>query len=133
MAKTETLNLEVKSNIKSVTKDTDKLADSVEDVNKEVKDGIGNFTLMGVSLNGVKTAMGKVIPMAKTMFGTIRAGIISTGIGALLIAFTSLLTFFTKTKKGAELLEVAFTGIGAAVDVIVDRVSKFGGAIVKLF
>ena len=104
MAKTETLNLEVKSNIKSVTKDT-----------------------------GVKTAFGKVIPMAKAMFGTIKAGIISTGIGVLLIAFGTLMTWLTKTKKGAEMLERVFAGVGAVINVIVDRITKFASAVGKLF
>ena len=133
MAKTETLNLEVKSNIKSVTQDTDKMADSLDNVNQEAKDSIGNFTMMGVSLNGVKAAFGKIIPIAKTMFGTIKAGIISTGIGVLLIAFGTLMTWLTKTKKGAEVLEKAFSGIGAAVNVIVDRITKFASAVGKLF
>jgi hypothetical protein len=30
---------------------------------------------MGVSINGIKTSIGKVIPLIKTMFGTIKAGI----------------------------------------------------------
>tara|TARA_R100001244_G_scaffold46654_1_gene41680 strand:+ start:331 stop:2070 length:1740 start_codon:yes stop_codon:yes gene_type:complete len=132
MAK-EILNLEVKSNIKSVSQDTDKMADSLDNVNQEAKEGIGNFTLMGVSLNGVKAAFGKVIPMAKAMFGTIKAGIISTGIGVLLIAFGTLMTWLTKTKKGAEMLERVFAGVGAAVDVIVDRITKFASAVGKLF
>ena len=131
MAK-EVLELEVKSNIKSVTKDTDKMADSLEDVNKEAKESIGNFTLMGVSLNGVKAAFGKVIPMAKTMFGSIKAGLISTGIGAFVVLIGSLVTWFTQTKKGAEVLSVAFKGIGAAINVIVDRVAKFGGGLAKI-
>ena len=132
MANTETLNLEVKSNIKSVTQDTDKMADSLQDVNQEAKEGIGNFTMMGVSLNGVKAAMGKIIPMAKTMFGTIKAGMISTGIGALVVAFGTLAAWFTKTKQGAEQLSVIFTAVGAAVSVIIDRVSKFGGGLAKI-
>jgi len=132
MAK-EILNLEVKSNIKTVTADTDKMAGSLDGVNKEAKDSIGNFTLMGVSLNGVKSAMGKVIPMAKTMFGTIKAGIMSTGIGVLIIAFGTLMTWLTKTKVGAEVLDQAFSAIGAVVNVIVDRISQFAGAVGKLF
>tara|TARA_R110000765_G_scaffold31897_1_gene74514 strand:+ start:201 stop:2132 length:1932 start_codon:yes stop_codon:yes gene_type:complete len=151
---TETLNLEVKSNIESVTKNTDKYVVSLEDVAKAqkealveyekfiaaqkeqkkiAKDTIGNFRLMGVSLNGVKKSMSKVIPTAKAMFSTIKAGIISTGIGILLIAFGVLMTWLTKTKKGAEFLERAFAGVGAAVSVIVDRISKFAGAVGKLF
>ena len=119
MAAKETITLEVKSDIKDVSNDAAGLA--------------SEFKVMGVSLNTVKTSLVSVGKTAKASFATIRAGIMSTGIGALVIAFGSLATFFTKTKKGAELLETAFAGIGAAVNVIVDRVSKFGGAIVKLF
>ena len=119
MADKVILEAEVKSNIGEVSKDAAGLA--------------GEFKIMGVSLNSVKAGFVSIGKTAKASFATIKAGIMSTGIGVLIIAFGSLLTFFTKTKKGAEILEVAFTGLGAAVSVIVDRVSKFGGAIVKLF
>ena len=119
MADKVVIEAEVKSNVGQIGKDAAAAA--------------GEFKVMGVSLNSVKASFVSAGRQAKIMFGSIKAGIMSTGIGALLIAFTSLLSFFTKTKKGAELLEVAFAGIGAAVNVIVDRVSKFGGAIVKLF
>jgi len=119
MADKVVLEAEVKSNIGEVSKDAAGLA--------------SEFKVMGVSLNSVKAGFVSAGKSAKVMFGSIKAGIMSTGIGALVIAFGSLATFFTKTKKGAEQLEVAFAGIGAAVNVIVDRVSKFGGAIVKLF
>ena len=119
MADKVVLEAEVKSNIGEVSKDASSLA--------------GEFQIMGVSLNTVKAGFVSIGKTAKASFATIKAGIASTGIGALLIAFGSLATFFTRTKKGAEILEVAFAGLGAAVSVIVDRVSKFGGAIVKLF
>lgn len=119
MADKIVIEAEVKSNIGDVSKDASSLA--------------GEFKVMGVSLNSVKAGFVSVGRTAKASFATIKAGIMSTGIGALVIAFTSLATFLTKTKKGAELLEVAFAGVGAAISVIVDRVSKFGGAIVKLF
>ncbi len=132
MADTE-LKFNVKTNIDDAAKDVEKLGDNLEEANKEAKESIGNFQIMGVSLNSVKKAFKQIIPMAKAMFGTIKAGIISTGVGALLVAFGSLMTWFTKTKVGAEALERIFTGLGAAISVIVDRISKFGGAIVKLF
>ena len=119
MADKVVIEAEVKSNVGQIGKDAAAAA--------------GEFKVMGVSLNSVKASFVSAGRQAKIMFGSIKAGIMSTGIGALLIAFTSLLSFFTKTKKGAELLEVAFAGVGAAVNVIVDRVSKLGGAIVKLF
>jgi len=132
MAK-EVLELEVKSNIKSATKDTDKMADSLDDVNKEAKEGIGNFTMMGVSLNGVKAAFGKVIPMAKAMFGSIKAGLISTGIGAFVVLIGSLVSYFTNTKRGADKLSQAFTAMGAVISVIQDRLSKVGEALSFVF
>ena len=119
MAAKETLTLEVKSNIGSTTKDVKGLA--------------GEFQIMGVSLNTIKSSLVSIGTTAKKSFATIKAAAISSGIGAFLVAIGSLVTFLTKTKKGAELLETAFAGVGAAVNVIVDRVSKFGGAIVKLF
>ena len=127
------LILNVKTDISDAAKDTEKLTNELKDTNKEAKESIGNFQIMGVSINGLKTAFKSAAGQAKFLFSSIKAGILSTGVGALLIAFGSLLTFFTKTKKGAELLERTFAGLGAAVSVIVDRVSKFGGAIVKLF
>ena len=119
MAEKIVIEAEVKSNI--------------GDVSKDAKNAAGEFKVMGVSLNGVKAGFVSAGKSAKLMFGSIKAGLISTGIGAFVVLIGSLLTFFTKTKKGAELLEVAFAGIGAAINVITDRVSKFGGAIVKLF
>lgn len=106
---------------------------ALKETNKAAEDTIGNFKVMGVSLNGIKTSIGKVIPLIKTMFGTIKAGILSTGIGALLIAFGSLATYFTSTQRGADKLKVALAGIGAAFDVIKDRISTVGEAISLAF
>ena len=123
----------LKQEQKQANKEVSKFNKEQEEANKQLKEGVGSISFMGVSLNSIKDSFGKVGKTAKTAFSTIKAGIMSTGIGALLIALGSLITFFTKTKKGAELLEVTFAGLGAAVNVIVDRVTKFGGAIVKLF
>jgi hypothetical protein len=57
----------------------------------------------------------------------------STGIGALLIAVTSLITYFTNTKRGADKLSQAFAGISAVANVLTDRLSKVGEAISYVF
>jgi hypothetical protein len=100
---------------------------------KLVKEGIGNFRLFGVSINDVNKSISRVIPTIKVMFATITRGIMSTGIGALLIAFGSLATYFTSTQRGADKLKVALTGIGAAFNVIRDRISTVGEAISLVF
>ncbi len=119
MADKVILEAEVKSNIGEVSKDAGSLA--------------GEFKVMGVSLNGIKSSMGKIIPAAKAMFGSIKAGIMSTGIGALLIAFGSLATYFTSTKEGADKLDRAFKAIGTTIDVLKDRMSDVGEAISLVF
>lgn len=129
----EEIRLKIVADSKAAEQSIKKVAKSTEDLNAEAKDAIGNFSVMGVSVNGVKSAFGKVIPMAKAMFTTIKAGLISTGIGALVVAVGSLVAYFTQTKKGAEILSVAFKGVGAAISVITDRISAIGGAIIKVF
>ena len=111
--------MEVKSNIGEVSKDASNAA--------------SEFKIMGVSLNGVKAGFASAAVTAKGMFGSIKAGLISTGIGAFVVIIGSLMVFLTKTKKGAELLQTAFAGIGAALSVLTDRISAIGGAIVKVF
>ncbi len=100
---------------------------------KLVKEGIGNFRLFGVSINDVNKSIGRVIPTIKVMFATITRGIMSTGIGALLIAFGSLATYFTSTQRGADKLKIALTGISTAFNVIRDRISTVGEAISLAF
>ena len=117
--KTEEINIKVKSDIKDATQDAKGLA--------------SEFEVMGVSLNTIKTSFGKIIPIAKASFATIKAGIMSTGIGVLVIALGSVITYLTQTKKGAEVLEKGLKTMGAAISVITDRVSKFGGAVIKFF
>lgn len=119
-------NKDAKKNIQDVKKGT-------KELNNELNGTIGNFQIMGVSLNGIKSSFSKIIPAAKSMFSTVKAGIASTGIGLLVIAVGSLISYFTNTKKGAEQLQVAFKAVGAAISVITDRISKIGGAIVKVF
>ena len=64
----ENININVKSNI--------------GDVSKDAHNAASEFKVMGVSLNGVKKGFASAAVTAKGMFGSIKAGLISTGIGA---------------------------------------------------
>lgn len=57
----------------------------------------------------------------------------STGIGVLVIALGTLISYFTRTQKGTEQLSKAFSAVSAIVDVFLDRLAKLGSAIVKVF
>ena len=148
MADKVVLEAEIKSNIKAVSQDTKELTnnfgafgitiggikDKFKDVAKIMNNGLKQVILQA-KLAGVgfkKMFSGEIIGGAKTLFRVIATGVAATGIGALLIAFTALATWFTKTKVGAEALSVIFKGVGAAVNVIVDRIAKFGGGLAKI-
>ena len=106
-------------------------------IEAEVKTNVGevakDMSFMGVSLNGLKAGFAKMAMVAKSSFATVKAGIISTGIGALVIAVISLFTYFTKTKRGAEMLERAMAGLGAVMNVVTDLFSAAGEILVKAF
>ena len=115
----DNINIDVKSNIGDVAKDAGNAA--------------SEFKVMGVSLNGVKKGFASAAVTAKGMFGSIKAGLISTGIGAFVVLVASLTSYFKSTKRGAEMLERGLAGFGATVSVITDRLSSFGEIIVSAF
>ena len=115
----ENININVNSNVGDVAKDT--------------KNAAAEFKVMGVSLNGIKKGFASAATTAKGMFGSIKAGIISSGVGAFVILVGSLIAYFKSTKEGAEKLERAMAGFGAVVSVITDRLSDFGKVIVSAF
>ena len=119
MADKVVLEAEVKSNIGEVSQDASSLA--------------SEFKVMGVSLNDVKAGFVSMGRTAKASFATLRAGLMSTGIGALVIALGSLVTYFTQTEKGAEKLKVIMSGLGATFKVLRDRVSKVGETLSNVF
>lgn len=63
----------------------------------------------------------------------LKVALVSTGIGALVVALGSLVTWFTKTQKGVETANKIMGALGATINVIIDRASKLGSALVNLF
>lgn len=87
-------------------------------------------------LSGVKTEMIAVSASTSGLtkvLQLLKVALISTGIGALVVALGSLVAWFTKTQKGVELANKIMGALGATVNVLIDRVSKFGSALVNLF
>jgi len=63
----------------------------------------------------------------------LRLALISTGIGAIIVALGSLVTYFTKTERGAEAVERVMASFKAVVNVLIDRFAILGEGIYKLF
>ena len=85
------------------------------------------------TLSGTQKAAAVSTNLLSTAMKILKVALISTGIGAIVVALGSLVAYLTKTQKGVEIVSKAMSALGAAVDVIIDRLAKLGGAIVKLF
>ena len=88
--------------------------------------------LTGGLVSGFKKGVAG-IKQGITAMKSLKVAIAATGIGLLLIAITALTSYFTKTQRGADKLSQALKGMGAVVDVLVDRFSTFGEGIFAIF
>ena len=87
--------------------------------------------LTGGLVSGFKKGVAG-IKQGITAMKSLKVAVAATGIGLLLIAITALTSYFTKTQRGADKLSQALKGIGAVVDVLVDRISTFGEGLFKI-
>ena len=114
------------SDIKKSKQEADSLSSSLTDA-------WGEANILGTNLGSVQKAFVATTGTAKKMFASIKLGLISTGIGAFVVAIGSLLTYFAQTKDGAEILEKVLTSLGAGIKVVTDRIAGFGRGVMKVF
>ena len=132
MAQDYEINVKVKG-VDQAKASVDNLTESMNEAGEVSSAAFGQLDkVLGGVPSKIKGAIGGVKNLAGG-FKTLRAAIISTGIGALVVALASLATFFTKTQRGAEMLEKAQAGLGAAFAVITDKVSSLGEDLSDLF
>jgi len=120
--------------------DTGNVNSAIQDVQTGVEGTSGAVSgltnqldkMTGGAVSGFRNLTGG-IKNGVTGLKSFKVALAATGIGLLLVAIGSLVSFFTSTKRGAEQLKVATAALGAAFDVLRDRVSKIGGALVKFF
>jgi hypothetical protein len=111
-------------------------------------DGIDNAVKgLGSGVEGAKTALDKMTGGAVSGFmkaaqGTkafikglklTKVALISTGIGAIVVAVGALVGFFLKTNKGAKMLKVGLAALGAVVERVTGYFQAAGAFIVGLF
>ena len=126
--------LEVKTKIetKQAEKNVDDLSGKIAK-GKESTDGLTNS--LDQMSGGAITAFKGIVSGVKNgvlAMKSLKVAIAATGVGLLVIAVASLVSYFKNTQQGADLLNKAFAGIGATVDVLIDRLSTFGGGIVEI-
>ena len=121
-------------------KGTDKVSSDLSKVDSKTKDLSGSVDMASASLDkmtggAVSAFKGIAGGIKKAVLGmkTFKGALISTGIGALVVAVGSLVAYFTSTQKGAEKLEIAMAGLKIIFAKITDVASDLGEDIVGLF
>ena len=125
--------LEFDADTQGINKGLEQTEKSVDDVTSATS-GLTNQLdkMTGGAITGFRK-FGGGIKTAVSGLKTFKVALAATGIGLIVVAMGTLVSYFTSTKRGAEQLKVATEALGAAFAVLRDRVSKIGGALVKLF
>jgi hypothetical protein len=127
-----------------------KLRDEAKKLNRELKeenlqlgDLVDNFRIGFVRVGdfraGITNAQKGMSLFTKATFNQIKAGkalktlFISSGVGALVVALGSLVSWLRNTQEGMDFLERATSAVNAVIDVLIDRASKFGEGLVNIF
>jgi hypothetical protein len=118
----------------------DKLTESLKETNKEVKETSASTQQMS---NTVDKATGGAVSKFKALkgglggviasFKTLRGAIIATGIGALIIAITSLTQAFTRSEEGQNKFAKILGVIGSVTGNLLDLLADLGEGIISVF
>ena len=121
-------------------KDIEKVGGAAENASKETEGLNNSFSEGGNALDrmtgGAVTAfksIGTGIKGAVVGMKTLKGAIAATGIGLLLVAVASLVSYFTRTKRGAEALQVATAAVGVIFDKLADTLALVGEFLVGVF
>ena len=138
MAIEKTINLNVNS--KDAVKGINDLEKSIDGVNKEVKETSKSTQAMSGTLDkatgGAVSKFGAfkgAIGSVTTGFKSLRVAIIGTGIGALLIAVTSLGQAFTRSEEGQNKFAKILGVIGSVTGNLLDLLADLGENIISVF
>lgn len=89
----------------------------------------GAFLVLNQTVKGSTAAAGV---FSKAM-GIIKAALVSTGIGAIVVALGSLIAYLTKTQEGADKLRIALVPFKVIFNNLIDLASALGEKIVWVF
>ena len=118
----------------------EKATDNVKKATEEYEDTLGDLAketeFFGVSINKVSTAFKgsmKAVKGSVTSLKGFKTALISTGIGAFVVALGTLATAFAKTQQGINLVEDVTNSLSNAFSFVVNRVGKLAKAISLFF
>lgn len=133
MAKKQEVVVDVKADTSKLDKalqDAEKSMENLGEAGEKALGGLDNLT------GGLASGLLKSVAGARSLIqgmGLLKVALISTGIGAIVVAVGSLAAYFTQTADGAKLLERGMNLLKATFNVLLDRVAQLGKAIVEFF
>ena len=120
---------QLQSDMKTQIEATNKASATLKQTFGGVLNQIPGFSALSGAFNSLKGGVGGLT----SGFGLLRGAIIATGIGALIIAVTALVSWFSKTEKGANIIAGAFKGMGAVIDTLMGKLWNIGNTLKELF
>ena len=118
---------------KAVGTEAQKTQKQAEQSNEAIKSGMEALDKRtGGAVSAFRGLTGG-IKSAVAGFKTLKGAIIATGLGALLIAITSLVAYFKETERGADALRVIMGTLGAVTGKLMDVIIGLGEALFKAF
>lgn len=131
---TKTRLNEEKAGLKTINKERKRANTQLKESTKNTADYSGVVGILDRQTGGLisnVTGLTKSIGGATKGFKLLRLAIIGTGIGALVIAITSVATAFTNSEKGQNKFRKLMTQIGVVVGNVTDILGNFGNAIIS--
>ena len=98
-------------------------------VNGSVNTATKSLNFMGQSIKATAVSSNILSVALKVL----KFALIATGIGAILVALGSLITYFKDTGKGADKFAVILAKIRSVFDNIIDRIQNFGSGLADIF
>ncbi len=129
----------------SAKKSAENVKGSFKDLSSAIRNSLNNLPIGGlvndlenvannarsasVAMGGIAPAANKASGAAKVLANTLKVGILGT-LGLIVVAVSSIVSFFRQTDEGATRLQATMDGVGAAIDVITGRLSQFGNSLI---
>ena len=119
--------------LKAVGIEADKTQSKAKETNEAISSGLEALDKRtGGAVSAFKSLQSGIGGAIKS-FGTLKGAIIATGLGALLVAVTSLVTYFKNTERGGDALAVVLGALGAVVGKLTDVLVKLGEKLFEAF
>ena len=132
------LNAAIDRNNKKIISNSDQLKKNKLQVGgyaTGIKDAAAQMGPFGAKINIVSQgfqALKTGLKAAKLGFHGLKGAIAATGVGAIVIAFVALISYFKRFQAGIDGIKKVTAGLSAGFDVLLDRLSTIGEAF-KLF